>query len=50
VTSHLDVFAAAGGANKALDMSYPVTVSGGRVTITLTPVTGLPTVNPIEIR
>jgi hypothetical protein len=50
VTSHLDIFAAAGAANKALDISYPVTVSGGRVTITLIPVTGLPTVNAIEIR
>jgi hypothetical protein len=50
VTSHLDVFAAAGAANKALDLTYPVTVSGGQVTITLTPVAGLPAINAIEIR
>jgi len=50
VTSHLYVFAAAGGANKALDLVYPVAVSGAQVTITLTPVTGVPTVNAIEIR
>jgi hypothetical protein len=50
VTSHLDVFAAAGGQNRALDLSYPVSVAGGQVTITLTPVAGLPTINAIEIR
>ena len=49
VTSHLDVFASAGAANKAFDASYPVTVTGGLITITLTPVTGLPTINAIEI-
>jgi hypothetical protein len=31
-------------------MVYPVTVTGGQVTITLTPVTGLPIINAIEIR
>jgi hypothetical protein len=50
LTSHLDVFSAAGGINRALDMVYPVTVTGGQVTITLTPVTGLPIINAIEIR
>jgi hypothetical protein len=44
------VFAAAGGQNRALDLSYPVSVAGGQVTITLTPVAGLPTINAIEIR
>jgi hypothetical protein len=50
LTSHLDVFSAAGGIDRALDMVYPVTVTGGQVTITLTPVTGLPIINAIEIR
>ena len=50
VASHLDVFAASGGINRALDLSYPVIVSGAQVTITLTPVAGLPTINAIEIR
>lgn len=50
VTSRLDVFAVAGGINRALDQCYPATVSGRQVTVTLTPVVGLPTINAIEIR
>jgi hypothetical protein len=50
VTSHLDVFSAAGGSNRALDLVYPVVVAGGQVTVTLMPVAGLPTINAIEIR
>jgi hypothetical protein len=50
VQSHLDLFSAAGGGNKAYDLSWPVTVSGGQVTITLTAVTGYPKINAIEIR
>jgi hypothetical protein len=49
VQSNLDVFAAAGGTNKAYDLSFPVTVSGGQVTITLTAVTGYPKINAIQI-
>jgi hypothetical protein len=49
VTSHLDVFAEAGGANKAYDRMYDVTVNGGLLAITLTSVTGNPNVNAIEI-
>jgi hypothetical protein len=49
VTSRLDIFAAAGGGNRAYDLSYPVTVSNGQVNITLTAVTGFPQVNAIEI-
>jgi hypothetical protein len=50
VQSHLDLFSAAGGGNKAYDLSWPVTVSGGRVTVTLTAVTGYPKINAIEIQ
>jgi hypothetical protein len=50
VSPHLDVVSVAGGANRALDLVYPTTVSGGQVTITLTPVTGLPIINAIELR
>jgi hypothetical protein len=50
VQTNLDVFSAAGGGNKAYDLSWPVTVSGGQVTITLTAVTGYPKINAIEIQ
>jgi hypothetical protein len=49
VQSNLDIFAAAGGANKAYDLSFPVTSSTGQVAITLTAVTGYPKINAIEI-
>jgi hypothetical protein len=48
VATNVDVFAAAGGMNKAYDVSYPVTVNGGQITITLVAVTGFPAVNAIE--
>jgi hypothetical protein len=50
VATNLDVFAVAGGMNKAYDVSYPVTVSGGQITITLVAVSGFPAVNAIEIQ
>ena len=41
--------AAAGGANKALDLSYSTSVSGGVLTVAFTPVAGLPIINAIEV-
>jgi hypothetical protein len=49
VQPNLDVFAAAGGADRAYDLSCPVTVSGGQVTISLTAVAGNPKISAIEI-
>ena len=46
----MDVYALAGGINRALDLSYPVTVSGTQVSITLVQKTGYPAINGIEIR
>jgi hypothetical protein len=50
VQSSLDIFAAAGGGNKAYDLSWPVSVSGGQMTITLGAIVGLAKINAIEIR
>lgn len=50
VRTALDVFATAGGINRALDLSYPVTVKGGEVTVTLTGVIAAPIVNAIQIQ
>jgi parallel beta-helix repeat protein len=50
VESNFDIFAAAGGSNKAVDRSYPVTVSGGSVTIQLTGTADNPSINAIEIK
>ena len=50
VQSNLDIFAAAGGTNKAYDLSFPVTVSGGQVTIALGAVVGFEKINAIQIR
>jgi hypothetical protein len=36
VATNLDVWTAAGGPNRAYDLSYPVSVTGGQLTITLT--------------
>src|SRR5260370_35118677 len=36
VFTSLDVWTAAGGPNRAHDLSYPITVTNGQVTITLT--------------
>ena len=49
VASNVDVYALAGGINRALDLSYPVTVSGTQVSITLVQKTGYPAINGIEI-
>lgn len=46
----LDVFSAAGGIDKAIDLAYPVTVSNGLINITLRALIGYPTINAIEIR
>ena len=46
----LDVFQAAGGANKAFDQTFPITVSNGQILITFTPVVSLPKVNGILIQ
>jgi hypothetical protein len=49
VRQGFDVFAAAGGPNKAVDLTYPVLVSNGQISITLTAVLGYPKINAIEI-
>lgn len=47
--SNFDMFAAAGGFAKAVDRSFPVTVTGGRLTIEFVSSIENPTVNGIEI-
>jgi len=47
--SNFDIFAAAGGAKKAVDRSYPVTLTGGTITIQLSPNVENPTISAIEI-
>jgi len=49
VTTNLDIFAAAPGADRAYDVTYPVAVTGGQVSIVLTGVTGYPKVNALQI-
>jgi len=49
VTSNFDVFAEAGGANRAIDKQYQVNVTGGLVTIQLVPVVSNPKINGIEL-
>lgn len=51
VLTSFDIVTAAGGANKALDRSFPVTVTNGTVTILFAPVSAgmVPKVNAIEI-
>jgi parallel beta-helix repeat protein len=49
VQSNFDIFAAAGGANKAVDKSFPVTVTGGSISIQMTSSVENPTVSGIEI-
>jgi len=49
VLSGLDVFSAAGGANRAYDVSFPVLVSNGEISIGFQAVIGLPKVNAIQI-
>lgn len=51
VQSNFDPFVAAGNAaNRAVDLTFPVTVSTGQIQITLVPVTSAPKVNAIEIQ
>jgi glucose/arabinose dehydrogenase/N-acetylneuraminic acid mutarotase/endonuclease YncB( thermonuclease family) len=49
VQSGFDIFTAAGGANRAVDRSYPVTVAGGQIAIQLTPAVENPKISAIEI-
>jgi hypothetical protein len=41
--------AAAGGARKAVDRQFPVSVTDGQITISFTPVVTNPHINAIEI-
>jgi RHS repeat-associated protein len=49
VLSSFDVYATAGGPNKAVDRTFPVTVTGGQVSLTFTAVASSATVSAIEI-
>jgi hypothetical protein len=49
VLSNFDIFAAAGGQYKAIDKTFPVTVSGGVIDITFGAVVENPKVDAIEI-
>src|SRR5207248_4849147 len=49
VDASFDPCAAAGGANRAVDRSYPVNVTGGQIVISMTGVVDNPTVSAIEI-
>jgi hypothetical protein len=49
VASNYDVFAAAGGAFKAVDQATPVTVTNGAITIQLVPVLDQPMLNALSI-
>lgn len=49
VATNYDVVAAAGAANKAVDNSYPVTVSGGQIAIQLVSVVSAAKISAIEI-
>jgi coenzyme F420-reducing hydrogenase gamma subunit len=49
VLPNFDIFAAAGGANKAVDRQIPVVVSAGQVVIQFTPVIDCPKICAIEI-
>ena len=48
-SSRFDIFAAAGGANKAFDLRYPVTVTDGQIAIALTALIDRPMINALEI-
>jgi hypothetical protein len=50
IRSHFDIFAAAGGANKAFDLSCPVRVTDRQLTIALTGLVGEPMINALEVR
>lgn len=47
--TNFDIAAQAGGANRAVDVDVPVSVTGGQVTIQITPVHGNAVLNGIEI-
>jgi uncharacterized protein (TIGR03437 family) len=49
VQTGFDVVVAAGGAYRAIDLSFPVTVSAGQIVILLTPVVENPNISAIEI-
>lgn len=46
---NLDIFRAAGGAFRALDLRFPVVASGGQIIIKLIATVGYPKINAIEI-
>jgi hypothetical protein len=48
VVSNLDVYGE-GGRFNAVKRTIPISVSGGRIQITFTPVTGSPIINAIEV-
>lgn len=50
VLTNFDVYAAAGGPLRAIDKSFPVTVSGGQIYITFTAAASSAIINAIEIR
>lgn len=49
VLANFDIFSAAGGQYKALDKTFPVTVTGGTITIAFTSVLENPKIGAIEI-
>jgi hypothetical protein len=49
LSSNFDVFAAAGGRDRAIDLTYPVSVTGGRIQIELTPAGDDAMLNALEI-
>jgi hypothetical protein len=49
VLSSFDVYATAGGPNKAVDRTFPVTVTGGQVSLVFTALMSSATVSAIEI-
>jgi hypothetical protein len=49
VLTSFDVYATAGGPNKAVDRLFPVTVTGGQISLTFTAVASSATVSAIEI-
>ena len=50
VASNFDIFAQAGGANRAVDRPFTVTVTGGQINIQLVPVVQNPKISAIQIQ
>jgi beta-galactosidase len=50
VLNAFDIFAAAGGWKLAIDRTFPVTISDGTLTISVTSITAKPKINAIHIR